>query len=54
MQMNFKFSVLLDMQSEQSKREADMLLKVASYILYNKLLKNLMDNVLEKNWQTTE
>lgn len=48
MQMNFRFSVLLDTQPEHSKGKADMLLKVASYILYHKLLKNLMDNVLER------
>lgn len=46
MQIHFRSSGLLDTR-EPSKKEV-LCAKVASYVLYYKLLKDLMDNALER------
>lgn len=48
MQIHFRFSGPLDIHLESSKKKLYILFKVASYILYYKLLKDLMDNALER------
>lgn len=47
MQIHFRFSGLAHTQ-KKLKRKLDTLFKVASCILYYKLLKDLMDNALER------
>lgn len=46
--MHFRFSGLLDTHPELLKKKMYMLFKVVSYVLYYKLLMDLMDKCIRK------